>query len=498
MSDRVSAARQVTHRRRRGRRPRVDRYLLDEVGGVLVAPVVCLVGVWAVSVSAAWVFRFTVTQLAIALGGGVLVAVLVGVIRVQAVAASLQGHRDAEFQRVAEAVHAAEQTMIWTADQLCQGARPPLPDDPQPAGGDMLDKVIELIGSLKMQGAGSLLRVHDESQAAVLVEMHRTLSRRQHSLIGEMLEHLSGLQKATDDPDLLDWSFKIDHLAMRLRRMVESVSVVLGSQYLRETRAPVKVDTVLRGTKSEVVRYPRVQIAAGEVGDAFALPAHVHPDVAHLLAELIDNGLEHSDPATHVVVRAQQVAHGLLIEVEDKATLLMEPEQREMLNRLLEHPEQADVAGQVRAGRLGLITSAKIAEKYGLTVWLTMNPMGGTTAHVVVPAQYLVPVTRAVATVAIPAAPEPVAASQPAHAGAGAVQQLVRRAPSNPPSNPGTGATAPLPKRRRVHRPVAATAAEGEVPAQAANPRAVGDWRAGLRAGLGTEPASGTPSIGQP
>ncbi|WP_329266683.1 sensor histidine kinase [Streptomyces sp. NBC_01451] len=475
----------------------MDRYLLDEVAGVLVAPLVCIVGVWSVSVLAAWGFRFTFTQFASALGGGVLIAALVGVIRVQAVAASLQGHRDAEFQRVAEAAHAAEQTMVWTAHELCRGARPPLPEDPQAAGGDMLDKVIELIGNLKTQGAGSLIRVHDESQAAVLVEMHRTLSRRQHSLIGEMLENLSGLQNATEDPELLDWSFKIDHLAMRLRRMVESVSVVLGSQYLREMRAPVEVVTVLRGTKSEVVRYPRVKIAVGEVGDAFALPAHVHPDVAHLLAELIDNGLEHSDPATHVVVRAQQVAHGLLVEVEDKATLLMEPEQREMLNRLLAHPGQADVAGQVRAGRLGLITSAKIAEKYGLSVWLTMNPMGGTTAHVLVPARYLVPVTPAVAAVTISAAPEPVAASQPERTGA--VEQFVRPAQGSPPVNAGgAGDTAPLPKRRRVRRPVAGTAAQAEVPAQAANPRAGGDWRTGLRAGLGAEPAPGAPPISQP
>ncbi|MEW2117668.1 ATP-binding protein [Streptomyces sp. NPDC005474] len=497
MPDRVPSARTVTRHRRRNRRPRVDRYLLDEVGGVLVAPVVCVVGVWAVSVLAAWMFRFTFTQFAIALGGGVLVAVLVGVIRVQAVAASLQAHRDAELQRVAEAAQAAEQTMVWTAGELCRGARPPLPEDPQSSGGDTLDKVIELIGNLKTQGAGSLIRVHDESQAAVLVEMHRTLSRRQHSLIGEMLEHLSSLQNATEDPDLLHWSFKIDHLAMRLRRMVESVSVVLGGQYLRETRAPVKVVTVLRGTRAEVVKYPRVQVAAGEVGDAFALPAHVHPDVAHLVAELIDNGLEHSDPATHVVVRAQQVAHGLLIEVEDKATLLMSSEQRYMLNRLLADPEQADVAAQVRAGRLGLITSAKIAEKYGLKVWLTMNPMGGTTAHVVVPSRYLVPATPAVATVTISTAPEPVVASQPAYEGS--VQQLVRPAPSSPRANPaGTGATAPLPKRRRVQRPLVGTGAEAEVPAQAANPRAVGDWRAGLRAGLGAESVPRTPPTSQP
>ncbi|MGH1554219.1 hypothetical protein ACRAWF_26600 [Streptomyces sp. L7] len=88
-----------------------------------------------------------------------------------------------------------------------------------------------------VQGADSMLRVHDESQAAVLVTMHQTLSQRQHGLIGQMLEHLTLLQEGTADAELLDRSFRIDHLATRLRRMVESVSVVLGGQSLRATRA---------------------------------------------------------------------------------------------------------------------------------------------------------------------------------------------------------------------------------------------------------------------
>ncbi|MEU1457349.1 ATP-binding protein [Streptomyces avermitilis] len=491
MSDRVLSTRPVTHRRRRGRRTRIDRYLLDEVAGVFVAPLLCIIVLGCMTVLAAWVYEFSTVQLAVSLGGSVLVTALVGGIRVQAVAASLQQHRDAELQQIVEAASAAEQTMVWTAEELCRGARPELPQDPRRAGSDTLEKVLEVIGNLQVQGAGTLLRVHDESQAAVLVAMHQTLTRRQHSLIDEMLEHLTSLQKATEDPELLDRSFKIDHLATRLRRMVESVSVVLGGQSLRETRAPVPVSTVLRGAKSEVVKYTRVQTAAGDVGSAFALPAHVHPDVAHLLAELIDNGLENSDPASKVVVRAQKVARGLLIEVEDRATLLMAPAKRDMLNRLLENPDQADVASQVRAGSLGLITVAKIAAKYGLKVWLAINPTGGTTAGVVVPNQYLVPTAPVIGTVTV-SAEQQSTARQPAYAGA---RLPVHPAPNTaiPAQRSDMDETGSLPRRHRVARPMQDAGSTG--PVQAANPQAAADWRSGLHAGLHNDPApSTTPS----
>ncbi|MEU9168518.1 ATP-binding protein [Streptomyces sp. NPDC048420] len=488
MSDRVPPTRPVTHRRRRDRRPRVDRYLLDELTGVLAVPLLCLVASWSVTLLAAWLYEFTIMRLALALGGSVVIAGLAGCLRIRAVAVSLQQRRIAEFEQIKEAVGAAEQTMIWTADQLCKGTRPPLPPEPQPAGDDPVEEVIALIGNLQVQGAFSLQRTHDESQAAVLVAMHRALTRRQHGLIGALLEHMTLLQMSTEDAVLLHRCFRIDHLATRLRRMVESVSVVLGGQSLRETRSSMPVAIVLRGAKSEVVKYERVDTVPGDVGNRFALPAHIHPDITHLLAELIDNGLEHSSAATKVTVRAQEVAQGLLIEVEDRASHLMAPAKRERLNHLLAHPEEADVAGQVRDGNFGLITTSKIAARYGLKVWLEMNKMGGTTAHVVIPRQYLLAVTPTVGTITVPTAAPP--APQLAYAGA------APPAPSEdgPAAQPVLADSDPLPRRTPVTRPMPASVTnEPAAPATAANPQNVADWREGLRAGIGTEPSPGTP-----
>ncbi|MBK3626328.1 sensor histidine kinase [Streptomyces sp. MBT49] len=480
-------SRRISHRRRRGHRTEEDRYLLNDVSSVLALPLLTVVALLGVTVLGCWVYRLGPAQLVVAVAGSVLVAALVGLLRARTVAAVLQRQREAEFQRITEAVSAAETTMIWTAEQLCQGKRPPLPEEPVPAGRGAVDRVVCLIGSLQVQGAGALLRVHDESPAAVLVEMHRTLARRQHGLIGELLEQVTGLQKGTEDPVLLDRFFSIDHLATRLRRMVESVSVVLGGRSLRETRAPVPVSVVLRGAKSEVVRYRRVQTVAGGVGTAYSLPAHVHPDVAHLLAELIDNGLEHSDPVTLVVVRAQKVAAGLLIEVEDRATLLMDPAKRDLLNRLIAQPEQADVAAHVRNGNLGLITTARIAARHGLKVWLIQNPMGGTTANVVIPERYLVPTAPLVGTVTVTAGRVAAAVAQP---DAGVAQPAYAGA-VQPTGRPAPGGVDPLPRRQRVERPMPAASGGPAVPSRAANPGAVAAWRSGLHAGLNASPTPG-------
>ncbi|KKD01863.1 hypothetical protein TN53_43720, partial [Streptomyces sp. WM6386] len=103
-------------------------------------------------------------------------------LRIQAVATALHAARDAELERIAEAAQAAEKSLLWTAEELCRGMRPPLPAEPGWEGSDSLIRVLELISNLQVQGAASLLRVHDESQAAVLVCMHQTLTRRQHAL----------------------------------------------------------------------------------------------------------------------------------------------------------------------------------------------------------------------------------------------------------------------------------------------------------------------------
>lgn len=248
-----------------------------------------------------------------------------------------------------------------------------------------------MLGGLQAHVVASLIRVHDESQSVVLLEVLRGLAMREHGLVGKALAALTELEMLTDDPELLSKVFEIDHLVTRVRRQVESTAV-LGGRSLRSVRRPVPVATALRGAVSEVVQYPRVVVAAGSVGAELGLPGHVGPDLTHLVAELIENACECSDPANRVWVRAQRVPNGLAIEVEDRA-IPMRPQTRAQMNHLLQAPDEVDVSGQVRAGQLGLLVAAKIAQTHGLSVLLQENVTGGTTALVVVPDRLLVAIT---------------------------------------------------------------------------------------------------------
>lgn len=373
---------------------------------------------------------------------------------------------------------------------------PPLPDPQTPQSPTANAEIDNALSALQAQVIASLIRVHDQSQSVVLLEVLRRLAMREHSLVSKALQALSRLEMLTDDPELLAAIFEIDHLVTRMRRQVESTAV-LGGQSLRSVRRPVPVTTALRGAVSEVVQYPRVAVAAGSVGAELGLPGHVGPDLTHLLAELIENACECSDPATKVMVRAQRVANGLAIEVEDRA-IPMHPQTRAQMNHLLKAPDEVDVSGQVRAGQLGLLVAALIARSHGLSVLLQENVTGGTTALVVIPARLLVAIPPVDDVGALPPEevrpsgrqPQQVAAT-PATPGTG---QVARPGIAGAPeaSAAGDSADAPaLPTRTRRTGSFRPPHEREQASVAAATPGLAAAFRNGLQAG-GT---AGSPTV---
>jgi signal transduction histidine kinase len=392
MSDSVFPTRPAAAGRRRRRPPRTDKFTVHRVRRAVALPLLLLAAllgaVFAVWSTSAAALGWLLVGLVCGLIGVAVVAAREARTAAGAVQAATEKARVAELAAVAGVAAAVEKSVQWSTDELCRGARPPLPDSQisRPIGPTA--EIDTALRALQVQAITSLIRVHDESQSVILLEVLRRLAMREHALVGKALEALSQLEMLTDDPELLSKIFEIDHLVTRMRRQVESTAV-LGGQSLRSVRRPVPVTTALRGAVSEVVQYPRVAVAAGSVGAELGLPGHVGPDLTHLLAELIENACECSDPATRVTVRAQRVSNGLAVEVEDRA-IPMHPQMREQMNRLLKAPDEVDVSGQVRAGQLGLLVAAKIAQSHGLSILLQENTTGGTTALVVIPARLLV------------------------------------------------------------------------------------------------------------
>ncbi|WP_438306615.1 sensor histidine kinase (plasmid) [Streptomyces sp. HUAS TT11] len=368
--------------------------MLEQIRLAVAVPLASVAVLLAAAVAWAWAEPMLSTgRLLGVLAWGTVASVLMGAWRARVAATAVHREREAawavELQKITDAVMAVDKLLLWTADELCRGQRPPIPDWPGPAQDpDGAARVVGFLEELQVQAAASLVRVHEESQAAVLLGMLRHFSRREHALVDRALDALTELQMQTDDPQLLARIYEIDHLVTRMRRLVES-KAVLGGESLRSTRKPMTVTTMLRGAVSEVMQYARVGVSAGAAGAEFGLPGHVGPDLSHLLAELIENGIEFSGPDTRVQVRAERVAAGLAVEIEDRA-MPMTARLRARLNALLSDPGTVDVSAQVREGHIGLLTAAKIAQRHGMSVMLRENPMGSTTALVVVPQRQLV------------------------------------------------------------------------------------------------------------
>ena len=87
-------------------------------------------------------------------------------------------------------------------------------------------------------------------------------------------------------------------------------------------------------------------------------------DMIHLLAELIENATLFSPSATKVEVRAERVANGFAIEVEDRG-LGIAPDQLGDLNARLASPPDFDL---VDADRLGLFVAGLLAARHGVEV----------------------------------------------------------------------------------------------------------------------------------
>ncbi|MEN8654342.1 ATP-binding protein [Streptomyces sp. 21So2-11] len=496
MSDSAYPSRPAVTGHRRRRPPQTDAFTVRCVRRAVVLPLLLLAALlgaafaaWSTAALALGWLLASLVGLACGLIGVALVAARGVRTAAGAVQAAAEDRRATELTAVAGVAAAVEKSVQWSADELCRGARPPLPDMQMPQLARATAEIDKALSALQVQAIASLIRVHDESQSIVLLEVLRRLAMREHALVGKALEALSQLEMLTDDPELLSKIFEIDHLVTRMRRQVESTAV-LGGQSLRSVRRPVPVTTTLRGAISEVVQYPRVVVAAGSVGGELGLPGHVGPDLTHLLAELIENACECSDPVTKVTVRAQRVPNGLAVEVEDRA-IPMHPQTRAQMNRLLKAPDEVDVSGQVRAGQLGLLVAAKIAQSHGLSVLLQENVTGGTTALVVIPARLLVaiaPVGDAGARrrEARPSAPPPRQDAAMAEAAAGQVRRpIAAEAPSA--GEGGHPAPAPdLPRRTRQTGSFRPPREREQAPATAARPGLAGAFRSGIQAGGST------------
>ena len=244
--------------------------------------------------------------------------------------------------------------------------------------------------------ADAIASVHSSAVAAATAEAALragfseiliSLGKRNQSLLHRQLRIIDTLEQQAASPAALADLFTLDHLTTRMRRHAESLTILSGAAPGRTWNGPVPVIDVMRAAAAEVEDYTRVTVVS-ESDEAVAASAVT--DVIHLLAELIENATLFSPSSTRVEVRAERVANGFAVEVEDRG-LGIPPDQLRELNAQLATPPDFDSAD---ADRLGLFVVGRLAVRHGVHVSLAPSPYRGTKAVVVLPEGVMIAVSQ--------------------------------------------------------------------------------------------------------
>jgi signal transduction histidine kinase len=211
------------------------------------------------------------------------------------------------------------------------------------------------------------------------------LARRNQSLVQRQLELLDDLERNEHDPAALDALFKLDHMSTRMRRNAESLLVLSGAEQPRQWQQPIALIDVVRAAAAEIADFPRVDLVG--IDDGLAVSGRAVSDVAHLLAELLENATSFSPPDSAVVVSGAVSATGFVLAVSDQG-IGMTPERIAEANALLAHPP---AVGLALSRALGLHVVGSLAARHGISVELRPGAPGGLVALVALPTAVLEP-----------------------------------------------------------------------------------------------------------
>jgi signal transduction histidine kinase len=235
----------------------------------------------------------------------------------------------------------------------------------------------------------ALLLAGDEARLRLLVnDMFETMSRRNRSLVDQQLSLIDRLERNEEDPERLDSLFRLDHLAARMRRNGANLLVLAGAQVSRgDQRSGVPLSSIIHAAASEVEDYRRVETSM--VPDC-TIGGAASGDIVHLLAELVDNALRYSPPASPVRVSAGFRSDGaVLLQIVDVGLGMTDGDRRIANMRLRAGGEVTPDS----ARHMGLFVVGRLADRHGIRVRLRGSSIeearSGTTAEVYLPATVL-------------------------------------------------------------------------------------------------------------
>jgi signal transduction histidine kinase len=243
------------------------------------------------------------------------------------------------------------------------------------------DEVADVADALNtLQGSVLSLAVAQAVLQRNIADSLISLGRRNQNLLARQIEFITELESDETDPRVLESLFRLDHLATRMRRNAEGLMVLAELDSPRHWTVPVPLMDVIRSALGEVEDYTRV--AAHGVG-TLAVQGSAAADLAHLLAELIENALVYSSPGQRVDITGQYSPgrEGYTLAVIDRG-VGMPPGELDIANRRLNGDERFTVTP---SSSLGHYVAGKLARRHGVTIHLVATSGGGTTALLLLP-----------------------------------------------------------------------------------------------------------------
>jgi len=208
------------------------------------------------------------------------------------------------------------------------------------------------------------------------------LGRRNQNLLGRQLDFITELESNETNPDTLSSLFRLDHLATRMRRNAESLLVLAGIDPPRKWAAPVRLTDVIRAALGEVEDYQRVTVRHTEPATILGSAA---ADLAHLIAEFIENALTFSPPDQSVEIHGTHHTNGYTLAIIDNG-FGMPTDDITQANRRLAGAESFTIAP---SKYLGHYVAGNLAARHNIHLQLAPTPGTGITATINIPAALL-------------------------------------------------------------------------------------------------------------
>jgi signal transduction histidine kinase len=310
--------------------------------------------------------------------GGILAALVLVLLVARALVRPLRRLRE-------DALRVAHEDLPAEIERINAGEQPmPI----QPIAVQSTEEIGQVAHAVDDLHEQALLMAAEQARLQVHVsDMFETMSRRSRSLVDQQLSLIDDLERNEQDPQRLAALFKLDHLAARMGRTGTNLLVLAGAKIRREQTESMPVAAIVGAAASQVEDYRRVVTAttldSSVVGSAAG-------DIVHLLAELIDNALRYSQPASQVRVSAVQTGNrGLVIEVSDTGLGMTGGDLRMANTRL----ESGGEVTPYTTRHMGLFVVGRLARQHGLVVRLRSSvagePRSGATVGVFIPAELI-------------------------------------------------------------------------------------------------------------